>query len=56
MYLVLECVPMFINITGTLQLGAAVSYPTPEGNEAMTAGDFDSYSGNLAQRLEETVY
>ena len=55
MYLVLECVPMFINITGTLQLGAAVSYPTPEGNEAMTAGDFDSYSGNLAQRLEETV-
>lgn len=55
MYVVLECVPMFINITGTLQLGAAVSYPTPEGKEAMTAGDFDSYSGNLAQRLEETV-
>lgn len=55
MYVVLECVPMFINITGTLQLGAAVSYPTPDGKEAMTAGDFDSYSGNLAQRLEETV-
>lgn len=55
LYAVVECIPMFLNLTSTLQLGTAISYPSSTGKNALTAGDFDSYSGNIAERLEETV-
>ncbi len=55
MYVVVECVPFFLNLSGTMQAGVAVSYPSQEGKDALTAGDFDSYSGNIAERLTQTV-
>lgn len=55
MYVVVECIPFFLNISGTMQAGVAVSYPSQEGKDALTAGDFDAYSGNIAERLEQTV-
>lgn len=55
MYVVVECIPFFLNISGTMQAGVAVSYPSQEGKDALTAGDFDAYSGNIAERLAQTV-
>lgn len=55
MYVVVECIPFFLNISGTMQAGVAVSYPSQEGKDALTAGDFDAYSGNIAERLTQTV-
>ncbi len=54
-YVVVECVPFFLNLSGTMQAGVAVSYPSQGGKDALTAGDFDSYSGNIAERLTHTV-
>lgn len=54
-YVVVECVPFFLNMSGTMQAGVAVSYPAQKGKDALTAGDFDAYSGNIAERLTQTV-
>lgn len=50
-YTNIEGVPVFLNITGTLQLSGLQTYNTEAGRNALTAGDFDSYAGNLAERL-----
>lgn len=50
-YTNIEGVPVFLNITGTLQLSGLQAYNTEAGRNALTAGDFDSYAGNLAERL-----
>lgn len=55
MYVVVECCPFFLNISGTMQAGVAVSYPTQSGEKALTAGDFDSFSGNIAECLSQTT-
>lgn len=55
MYVVVECIPFFLNISGSMQAGVAVSYPSQDGKDALTAGDFDAYSGNIAERLTQTV-
>ncbi|MCM1237224.1 MAG: Ig-like domain-containing protein, partial [Ruminococcus flavefaciens] len=36
---------------GTLQLSGLMAYNTAGGKNAMTAGDFDGYAGNLEERL-----
>lgn len=50
-YALIEFVPAFLNITATLQANVLVSYATEEGKAALTAGDFNNYSGNLAKKL-----
>lgn len=50
-YTLVASVPAFLNFSATLQADLTVAYSTKEGMAAMTAGDFDSYSGNLAERL-----
>ncbi len=50
-YVVIECVPAFLNFTATLQADILISYPTESGKNAMTAGEFNSYAGNLTQKL-----
>ena len=50
-YTNIEGVPVFLNLTGTLQLSGLQTYNTEAGRNALTAGDFDSYTGNLAERL-----
>ena len=50
-YTLVASVPAFLNFSATLQADLTVAYSTGAGRAAMTAGDFDNYSGNLAQRL-----
>lgn len=53
-YTNIEGVPVFVNITGTLQVSNLLAYNTEEGRNALSAGDFDGYAGNLADRLTST--
>ncbi len=53
-YTNIEGVPVFINVTGTLQLSELVAYNTEAGSNALSAGDFDGYAGNLAERLKSS--
>lgn len=53
-YTNIEGVPVFLNVTGTLQLSGVVAYNTDKGSNALSAGDFDGYAGNLAERLKST--
>lgn len=50
-YTVISSVPAFINFSATLQSNNTLYYPTPAGQDALKAGDFDGYVGNLADRL-----
>ncbi len=50
-YTLVASVPAFLNFSATLQADLTVAYSTGAGRAAMTAGDFDNYSGNLAERL-----
>lgn len=50
-YTIISSVPAFINFTATLQSNVTLSYPTPKGSNALKAGDFDGYVGNLADML-----
>lgn len=52
-YRVIHSVPAFLNFTATVQGNILGSYTTSEGSQALTAGDFDSWVGNLSQRLSE---
>ncbi len=52
MYTIVYGVPLFLNFSATLQGNATIAYTTEGGKEALSAGDFDSYAGNLAQRLQ----
>ena len=54
-YTNIEGVPLFVNITATVQLSELVAYDTPSGNKALSAGDFNNYTGNLAERLKSTT-
>lgn len=53
-YGMVASVPAFLNFSSTLQANLTVAYATETGKAAMTASDFDSYSGNLAERLSGT--
>ena len=44
-------VPAFLNFALTLQGNLKIAYTTENGKNALKAGDFDSYNGNLAERL-----
>ena len=46
-------VPVFINASLTLQANIVGTYSTEEGMNALTAGDFDGYEGNLTDVLSE---
>ena len=50
-YTIISSVPAFINFSATLQSNVTLSYPTPKGKNALKAGDFDGYVGNLADML-----
>ncbi len=52
-YTVIYAVPAFINFTATMQANVTISYTTKEGQAALASGDFDSYVGNLADRLSD---
>jgi len=52
-YRVIHSVPAFVNFTSTIQANLSVSYTTSEGSSALTAGDFDSWVGNLSERLSD---
>lgn len=52
-YRVIHSVPAFVNFTANLQGNILGSYTTSAGSQALTAGDFDSWVGNLTQRLSE---
>lgn len=51
MYTMISSVPAFVNFSATLQANLTVSYATETGMNAMTAGDFNSYGGNLSERI-----
>ena len=51
MYTMVSSVPAFVNFSATLQANLTVAYATETGMDAMTAGDFNSYGGNLAERI-----
>lgn len=51
MYTMISSVPAFVNFSATLQSNLTVAYATKTGIDAMTAGDFNSYGGNLAERI-----
>lgn len=53
-YSVFYGVPVFVNFTGSVQADMVVSYQTKEGEAALTAGEFDNYAGNIADRLSNT--
>ena len=53
-YSVFYGVPVFVNFTGSVQADMVVSYQTKEGEAALTAGEFDNYAGNIAERLSNT--
>ena len=48
-------VPVFVNFTGSVQGDLVVSFQSNKAQAAMTAGEFDNYSGNLAKRLSNTM-
>lgn len=50
-YTVLSGCPCFLNVSGTFQEDCVVSYTTKDGTKAMTAGDFSTYRGNIAETL-----
>lgn len=50
-YTMISTVPAFVNFALTMQANLVVAYSTDDGREALTAGDFESYSGNIAERL-----
>lgn len=50
-YALIEFVPVFVNVTATLQANVLVSYATEKGKESLTAGEFSGYAGNLAKKL-----
>lgn len=52
-YSVISSVPAFINFSATLQDNITIAYSTSEGLNALNAGDFDGYAGNLADRLSK---
>lgn len=54
-YTMIASVPAFLNFSSTLQANLTVAYATEKGQAAMTASQFDSYSGNLAERLSGTT-
>ena len=51
MYTTIYGVPVYLQIGGTLQVDFPVSYTTEEGKNALTSGDFNTYAGNIAERL-----
>lgn len=51
MYTLISNVPVFLNIQAGLQANAVVSYVTEEGKNALSAGEFNSVGGNIANRL-----
>lgn len=51
-YTVFYGVPLYLNITGFLQADLTIYYPNV-GLNSMTASQFDTYAGNIAQRLGE---
>ncbi len=53
-YTVIYGVPVFLNLTGSVQGDALVYYPSHNADNVLTAGDFDKYSGNVHERLEKT--
>ncbi len=53
-YSVIYGVPVFVNFTGSVQGDVFVYYPSGNGGDILTAGDFDKYSGNIQKRLGET--
>ena len=48
-------VPLFLNLTATIQGDVMIYYPTAEGKDALSEGDFESYSGNIANVLEKVT-
>jgi len=51
MYTTIYGVPVYLQVGGTLQVDFPVSYTTEGGRNALTAGDFNTYAGNIAERL-----
>lgn len=50
-YALLGYVPAFVNLYGTIQLNLTGEYTTSAGMRALSAGEFDEYAGNIAERL-----
>ncbi len=51
MYTTIYGVPVYLQIGGSLQVDFPVSYTTEKGQNALTSGDFNTYAGNIAERL-----
>lgn len=51
MYTTIYGVPVFLNIIAGIQANGVVSYVTSDGKNALSAGDFNNYQGNIANRL-----
>lgn len=45
-------VPLYLNLTGLVQVDISVYYPNTSNN-SLTAAQFNSYAGNIAERLEQ---
>lgn len=48
-YTMISYVPCFFNLNGTLQGNLIVSHVSSAAHDAVTANEFDSYSGNIAE-------
>ncbi len=53
LYSAISNVPVFLNITTSLQVNMVVSYSTDDGMNALSAGDFDEYGGNVADLISQ---
>lgn len=54
-YSIIVYVPVYMQLSGTLQVDFPLAYTVDGIKNSMTSGDFEGYSGNLANRLETTT-